>query len=297
MTSSANIRIERVLCSCATPLTPVHPRKLRTPASRSTAIFSATPLHSFGGAQCGTPSLLPVGSARYDAVADFYEDGWTDSYGDAVSVALFELLGPLHGSRVLDVACGHGRITRELARRGAHVVGVDLSVALLDKARVMEDHDPLGIEYVQADVTANWSPPGEAFDAVSCSFGLSDIDDLDACVDAVDRGLRPGGRFVFSLLHPCFAGGGEVSGSWSPAGSYADEGWWAADGQRSTLRRVVGANHRMLSTYVNALRAHDLVLDAMTEPAPPPEWVEQAPEAARFPVFLVAGCVKQSARR
>lgn len=238
-----------------------------------------------------------MGSARYDAVADFYEDGWTDSYDDAVSLALFELLGPVRGSRVLDVACGHGRFTRELARRGAQVVGVDLSVGLLDKARALEERDPHGIQYVRADVTDNWSPPGEAFDVVSCSFGLSDIDDLDGCVDAVAKGLRPGGRFVFSILHPCFAGGGEVSGSWPAAGSYADEGWWAADGRGSTLRQVVGANHRMLSTYLNALRARGLLLDAMIEPAPPREWAEHAPDAARSPVFLVARCVMQSARR
>ena len=51
-----------------------------------------------------------------------------------MSVALFELLGPSAGKRVLDLACGHGRISRELARRGARVVGVDLSGALLDRA-------------------------------------------------------------------------------------------------------------------------------------------------------------------
>jgi 2-polyprenyl-3-methyl-5-hydroxy-6-metoxy-1,4-benzoquinol methylase len=58
--------------------------------------------------------------ARYDAVADFYIDGF-DSAGDPASLALLDMLGPVTGLRVLDVACGHGRITRELARRGANV--------------------------------------------------------------------------------------------------------------------------------------------------------------------------------
>ena len=93
---------------------------------------------------------------------------------------------------------------------------------------------------------------------------------------------------MFSLLHPCFAGGQNVSGSWPSSGSYHDEGWWVADGELSSLRRQVGANHRTLSTYVNTLRSHGLVIDRLAEPHPPKEWREERPDAARFPVFLVA---------
>ena len=113
--------------------------------------------------------------------------------------------------------------------------------------------------------------PTQTFDAVSCSFGLSDIDDLDSCIGTVGRSLRPGGRFVFSLLHPCFAGGGEISGSWPSGRTYFDEGRWMPEGRASSIRRQVGANHRMLSSYVSALTAHQLQLDALVEPPPPKE--------------------------
>jgi len=72
--------------------------------------------------------------ARYDAVAEFYVNGF-DSTDDSASLALLGLLGPVAGLHVLDVACGHGRITRELARRGAGVVGIDISGNLISKAR------------------------------------------------------------------------------------------------------------------------------------------------------------------
>src|SRR5438132_10301371 len=207
---------------------------------------------------------------------------------DPVSVSLFDLLGPLRGARVLDLACGHGRITRELARRGAGVVGLDLSGVLLDRARALDAVEPLDITYIQGDASSQSILEAEVFDSVVCSFGLSDIDDLDGVTCTVARVLAPTGRFVFALLHPCFGGGRDVSASWPSSGSYYHEGWWVADGALSGLRRQVGANHRMLSTYFNTLCRHGLVIDCVNEPRPPDDWSHQRPEAARLPTFLVA---------
>jgi ubiquinone/menaquinone biosynthesis C-methylase UbiE len=230
--------------------------------------------------------------ARYDAVADFYDAGFSDPR-DPVLIALLDLLGSPGGMRVLDVACGHGRVARELARAGAAVTGVDLSGALLDKARAQEEAEPLGILYVHGDAASVSGLDDGSFDAVVCNFGLADIDDLEGALATIQRALKPGGSFVFSILHPCFAGAGTVAGTW-PAGSrYYDEGFWTAHSKYSTLRRQVGANHRTLSTYVNALSRHALVINAMAEPAPPDEWeTDDRREAARLPVFLVVRCTK-----
>jgi len=228
--------------------------------------------------------------ARYDAVVDFYVSGF-DSVDDSVSAALFDLAGPVAGLRVLDVACGHGRTTRELARRGANVVGIDISGNLLATARQIEHDEPLGIRYIHSDVTISGVLEAAAFDLATCSFGLSDIDDLDGALAAIASALRPGGRFVFSVLHPCFAGGPDISGSWPDAGSYYDEGRWTATGGRSSLRRQVGASHRMLSTYNATLRRHGFWLDQIVEPLPRPDW-DPAHDADRKPVFFVARSVK-----
>lgn len=230
--------------------------------------------------------------ARYDAVAEFYEASQGDSCDDPATASLVRLAGDLSGQRVLDLACGNGRLTRHLADMGAEVTGVDLSGAMLAKAMAAERMQPRSIRYLHADVCESDWLLGAQFDVVTCSFGLSDIDDLDAALASVGRLLRPGGQFVFSILHPCFPGGVEASGAWPSAGTYWDEGWWRADSPLSTLRRQVGASHRMLSSYLNALRGHGLWLDAMAEPEPPPAWVADRRDLARFPVFLVVRCVK-----
>lgn len=229
--------------------------------------------------------------ARYDGVADYYAAGWPDDLNDPASTCLFALLGPVAGLRVLEIACGHGRVSRELARRGAAVAAVDVSGALIARALTAERTRPLGIRYRQADAAEPTLLAGEVFDAVVCCFGLSDIDDLDGALDTVRRTLRPGGLFVWSTLHPCFAGGAGVSASWPTDGRYYDEGWWRADGELSTLRRQVGAHHRTLATYFNALRRHGLTVDEVAEPDP--AWTGDRADAARSPVFLVVRCVRR----
>jgi SAM-dependent methyltransferase len=227
--------------------------------------------------------------SRYDRIADAYAPG-PDDLTVPATVSLLELSGDVGGRRVLDVACGHGLLARALASRGAGVVGVDVSARLLDRARAAEAALPMGIEYVLADIASPDALAGERFDAGVCNFGLSDIDALDGACASVARLLVGGGWFVFSILHPCFPGVEDVSGSWPTGGGYYDEGWWRADGALSLLRREVGANHRTLSTYVNTLAAHGLVIERLAEPPPGETWSSGRPGAERLPVYLVARC-------
>jgi 2-polyprenyl-3-methyl-5-hydroxy-6-metoxy-1,4-benzoquinol methylase len=229
--------------------------------------------------------------ARYDEIAAFYEGCVPDTRVDPPDDALLDLVGNVEGVRLLDLACGHGRFTREFARRGAQVVGIDISSALLDIARTAEERQSFGITYVDGDAASPAVLAGETFDVVVCGFGLSDIDDLSGALQTVARVLRFGGSFVFSILHPCFPGWGkDVSGSWSAGGGYYQEGWWLSQAASSTLRQKVGANHRMLSTYLNALIARGLAIDEVVEPPFPEQWAADVPEGGPVPVFLTVRC-------
>lgn len=228
-------------------------------------------------------------TARYDQVAGSYASGEDDLSTPAIA-ALLDLVGPVRGHRALDLACGHGLVARELARRGARVVGLDISKELIVRARSIELATRLGIEYEHGDAAASEVLLDAEFDVIACNFGLSDIDDLEGVCATVARTLVPGGRVVFSILHPCFAGSANVSGSWPSNRTYYDEGWWRADGELSVLRREVGANHRMLSTYVNTLVQAGLRLEAMVEPQPEVSWTAGRPDAALQPVYLVMSC-------
>jgi SAM-dependent methyltransferase len=231
--------------------------------------------------------------ARYDQIADFYEQRSGKTVSDPGTAALLDLAGDVSGLRVLEVACGQGRVARELARRGAAVTGLDISAELLAKARAYQAAEPLGISYLQADATASGLLKGRVFDIVVCNYGLTDIDDLIGLLVNVARLLRQGGAFVFSLLHPCFPGwDSDAPSSWPPGEGYYQEGWWLAS--NTGYRGKVGSSHRMISTYLNSLTRYGLLLDRVVEPPPSADMQARRPAgAAPVPFYLAARSLRR----
>ena len=189
--------------------------------------------------------------SRYDTHADWffeYTRGWQPT---SASFLPADLASASSRSRVRLGAAESGVVsTRSLGYRRR------TRTPLVQRARSLEHHSPLGIRYLQGDVgTLEWWD-GQAFDGVICNMALMHIDDLDAAFHTAHTVLRPAGWFNFSLLHPCFPGNAETDTlpSWPPDKGYATEGWWTTNS--TGVRGHVGAHHRMLSTYLNAaLRA------------------------------------------
>src|SRR4051812_44565540 len=113
---------------------------------------------------------------------------------------------------VLDIACGNGFFSRRLAERGATVVASDFSPKLIELARqrTTEHADRIAYSVVDATDEAQLLPlagaNGQQFDAAVCINALMDMPAIEPLFRAVATLLRPGGRFVFSIMHPCFNG-------------------------------------------------------------------------------------------
>jgi len=106
-------------------------------------------------------------------------------------------LSPGNNARFLDVPCGGGRISLELARRGHSVTGVDVSAELLEAGRKKGVEEGLPVVWVERDMR-NLSWEGE-FDFAVCwgnSFGYFEDDGNERFLSGVYRGLRSGGRFL-----------------------------------------------------------------------------------------------------
>lgn len=222
----------------------------------------------------------------YDAIAPWYDQMVRSNLlaGDEMLRHLLDMVGPVQGQQVCDLACGQGYVARVLAQEGAYVVGVDISTELIAIARRDEASDPLGITYMVDDAATLTTLAEASFDGVVCNLALMDIPDLGAAFRSVWRVLRPGGWFIFAITHPCFAA---PHAQWriTPDGAisreiftYFSEGFWRSTNPQG-VRGQVGAYHRTISTYLNTLIQSGFTIERLAEP--------QATESVPVPGYRV----------
>jgi SAM-dependent methyltransferase len=124
-----------------------------------------------------------------------------------------DVLGDVAGLDVLDLGCGVAFFSAWLARRGARVVGLDVTPAQLATARRMQAES--GLEFPLVEASAEAVPLGDAsFDLVLSEYGASIWCEPSAWIPEAARVLRPGGRLVFmrnsTLVILCSPGEGRV---------------------------------------------------------------------------------------
>ncbi|GEM_PF-490290 len=102
-----------------------------------------------------------------------------------------------HGLRVLELGCGEGRLSVEIAERGLHVTGIDLSVERIERAR--ERAQSVGVadrtRFLAGDLNTISLPSGE-YDCVVAHDALHHVFAIDRLVEEVWKSLKPGGAFI-----------------------------------------------------------------------------------------------------
>ena len=154
---------------------------------------------------------------RFDLASTQREwDNASDAYADAqdrgvdyyrlnfFGPAMVEACGDVASLEVLDLGCGVGYFSRQMAQKGASkVAGIDISPNQLAHARRLEEKERLGIEYIQGDAaTVTENLPDASFDLVTACVSLVDMPDPGRVIHGAYRALRDQGRLVFTNTHP-----------------------------------------------------------------------------------------------
>jgi SAM-dependent methyltransferase len=215
------------------------------------------------------------------------------------------MLPPVGGSTGLDIGCGEGSNTRQVARLGAKLYAVDIAPTFIRHACATEIADPLGIRFYVADGT---SLPffSQSFDFVVAFMSLMDIPDQQRVLLEAERVLRPGGFLQFSITHPCFdppyrkvlrdAAGVpraiEVAGYFDCIDGRVDA-WWFSTVPSEERARVPPFRtprfDRTLSGWVEMLCRAGFVIEQFGEPCASPELAAAEPVVADnrvAPLFL-----------
>lgn len=114
----------------------------------------------------------------------------------------FRLLAPKQGGKYLDLACGEGMFAAAIAAEGAEILGIDIAPALI---RAAKQKRISGADFLVADLQKPVSGiPEGVFDGSVCLLALQNIRDAAPVFRLAWQALKPGGRFVVVLNHPCF---------------------------------------------------------------------------------------------
>jgi SAM-dependent methyltransferase len=193
--------------------------------------------------------------------------------------AFFELV-PAPQRRTLEVGCGEGRVTRDLAKRGHRVFAVDATARLIGLARGAD----AGNHYLRCDAAALPFADG-AFDLAVFYNSLMDIDDMETAVREAARVLRPGGVMCACVTHPVADAGrfesGDDDARFVIEGSYlGPRHWLQIPIERDGLHMVFAGWAYPLEGYFGALERAGFGIEAVREPAGDGRW-------GRIPAFLM----------
>src|SRR3989338_9031775 len=155
-------------------------------------------------------SVKPLGAEKprdtsWDKAAEWYDDLLESGEGtyqhDLILPNVTRLLELRKGEKVLDLACGQGLFSRELAKVGAKVTGVDLSAKLI---AIAKERSPRDIQFHVSSADKLNFLADNSYDAVVCVSAIQNIKNVAGVFGEAFRVLAPGGRLLIVMNHPAF---------------------------------------------------------------------------------------------
>lgn len=134
-------------------------------------------------------------------------NSWADQYDtnvnktrDMEAVALRSCMSKISFGNCLEIGCGTGKNTAWLLDKADHITAVDLTAAMLSKAKEKIVSDK--VNFVQADINEPWRFTNKLFDLITFSLVLEHIDNLESVFKNASEKIESGGYVYVGELHP-----------------------------------------------------------------------------------------------
>lgn len=237
---------------------------------------------------------------QWDKIAELRADqiskGKDLSFSYILVPTILKLSAQSDFTAVLDIGCGTGFLTKQLALKAQRITGIDMSRKMIDLAW-KSCKGSKNVELVHSTIesfAANQkSPP---FTLVVANMSLMNMIKLDRALRSTAKLLKPGGHFVFTITHPCF---------WPFYSGYAVEDWFdykkeilietvfkisldASDDGPKTIHA-----HRPIERYLVSLLREGFIIDSICEPMPTKKVEARYPKRWDYPRFLGMRCINK----
>lgn len=219
----------------------------------------------------------------YDAFAEAYttenESNLFNAYYERPE--MLRLAGDVSGRRILDAGCGSGPLSAALRAKGAAVTGFDVSAAMIALARKRLGDDA---DLRVADLATPLPFADAEFDDVVASLVLHYLKDWAGPLAEFRRVLKPGGRLILSVNHPCAYPIVYPEADYFAVTRHSEE--YVMDGRTVILTFW----HRPLHAMADAFAAAGFRIATISEPPPapdtPPELLPPTMKGKAFMCFL-----------
>ncbi|MGI5958951.1 MAG: class I SAM-dependent methyltransferase [Massiliimalia sp.] len=215
---------------------------------------------------------------------------------------LQKMLPDFQDKTVLDLGCGYGwHCIYALQHGAASVTGVDISQKMLAVAQEKLSQFP----QLKDRCTFTCCPiedihyPDASFDAVISSLAFHYLESFDSIAKIVNKLLRDGGTFTFSVEHPVFTAYGSQDWYYDDQGNIlhfpVDNYYYEGKREACFLGEPVTKYHKTLTTYLNGLLTNGFQITGVQEPMPPARLLDTVPgmrDEMRRPMMLIVSAQK-----
>jgi ubiquinone/menaquinone biosynthesis C-methylase UbiE len=236
----------------------------------------------------------------YDDLIEYREDSYQKS---VIAPNLLRLAEIKQDTKVIDIACGQGYFSRLMSDAGADVTGCDISVELIDKAKMHPAKNTMELFVSSAD-RLQGARDGY-FDIATIILALQNIENLQGSIDEAFRVLKSGGKLIIVINHPAFRIPKKSSWQWVGSDSlqkefrridaYMSDSKIEIDmdpGKNQKEKRFTVSFHRPLQSFFKALNKAGFAVTSLEEwisnksSQPGPRSKEEDRMRKEIPMFL-----------